>query len=41
LGVRCPRIAKFLVRRGHANVKNHAVGILAWADWIDLRMPKY
>ncbi len=40
-GGRSQRIAEFLAQSGYPNVKNLAGGILAWADQIDPRMPKY
>ncbi len=40
-GGRSQRVAEFLAGQGYANVKNLAGGILAWADQIDPRIPKY
>ncbi len=41
IGVRSQRIAEFLAEAGYPNVKNLAGGILAWADQIDPKTPKY
>ena len=41
MGGRSQRVAEFLVKSGYANVKNLAGGILAWADQIDPKVPKY
>jgi adenylyltransferase/sulfurtransferase len=40
-GGRSQRIAEFLAQNGYSNVKNLAGGILAWADTIDPKVPKY
>ncbi len=40
-GARSQRIAEFLAGQGYPNVKNLAGGILAWADQIDPKVPKY
>jgi adenylyltransferase/sulfurtransferase len=40
-GGRSQHIAEFLAKQGYPNVKNLAGGILAWADQIDPKMPKY
>jgi sulfur-carrier protein adenylyltransferase/sulfurtransferase len=40
-GGRSQRIAEFLAQNGYPNVKNLAGGILAWADQIDPKVPKY
>jgi adenylyltransferase/sulfurtransferase len=40
-GGRSQRIAEFLAQNGYTNVKNLAGGILAWADQIDSKVPKY
>ncbi len=40
-GHRSQRIAEFLAEAGYPNVKNLAGGILAWADQIDPKVPKY
>ena len=40
-GGRSQRIAEFLQQSGYPNVKNLAGGILAWADQIDPKVPKY
>ncbi|MGD1105553.1 MAG: molybdopterin-synthase adenylyltransferase MoeB [Terracidiphilus sp.] len=40
-GGRSQRIAEFLAGQGYPNVKNLAGGILAWADQIDPKVPKY
>jgi len=41
MGGRSQRVAEFLTQQGYANVKNLAGGILAWADQIDPKMPRY
>ena len=41
VGGRSQRVAEFLAQSGYANVKNLAGGILAWADQIDPKVPKY
>ncbi len=40
-GHRSQLIAEFLAEAGYPNVKNLAGGILAWADQIDPKVPKY
>jgi len=40
-GQRSQRIAEYLAQQGYPKVKNLAGGILAWADEIDPKMPKY
>lgn len=40
-GGRSQRIAEFLAQQGYPNVKNLAGGILAWAEQIDPKVPKY
>jgi sulfur-carrier protein adenylyltransferase/sulfurtransferase len=40
-GHRSQIIAEFLAEAGYPNVKNLAGGILAWADQIDPKVPKY
>jgi adenylyltransferase/sulfurtransferase len=40
-GGRSQRIAEFLVQAGYPRVSNLAGGILAWADEIDPKVPKY
>jgi sulfur-carrier protein adenylyltransferase/sulfurtransferase len=40
-GGRSQRIAEFLTQSGYSKVSNLAGGILAWADQIDPRVPKY
>ena len=40
-GRRSQHIAEFLVQNGYSDVKNLAGGILAWADQIDPKVPKY
>ncbi|HEU5414365.1 MAG TPA: rhodanese-like domain-containing protein, partial [Candidatus Angelobacter sp.] len=40
-GVRSARAVGFLRQAGFTNVTNLAGGILAWADRIDPKMPKY
>jgi len=40
-GGRSQRIAEFLKQSGYPNVVNLAGGILAWADQIDPKVPKY
>ncbi len=40
-GGRSQRIAEFLAQNGYTKVSNLAGGILAWADQIDPKVPKY
>jgi adenylyltransferase/sulfurtransferase len=40
-GGRSQRIAEFLAQAGYAKVSNLAGGILAWADQVDPKVPKY
>ena len=40
-GIRSQRVAEFLAQSGYSNVRNLAGGILAWADQIDPKVPKY
>ena len=40
-GVRSGKAVDFLRQAGFRKVKNLAGGILAWADKVDTRMPKY
>jgi len=40
-GGRSQRVAEFLQQAGYAKVKNLAGGIIAWADEIDPKVPKY
>ena len=40
-GVRSGKAVDFLRQAGFRKVKNLAGGILAWADRVDSRMPKY
>ena len=40
-GVRSAKAAAFLRQQGFTNVRNLTGGIIAWAEQVDLSMPKY
>ena len=40
-GGRSQQVAEFLAQNGYPNVKNLAGGIIAWAEQVDPKVPKY